>query len=96
MDFDEISSGTQRQVMLALRIAMSEQLSMNTGNEEQFIFLDEPFAFFDQSRTRATLHALPEVSDVINQIWISAQEFPNEVEVAKKIVCPADQAVLII
>jgi len=74
MDFDEISSGTQRQVMLSLRIAMSEQLSKNTGNEEQFIFLDEPFAFFDQSRTRATLENLPKVSDVINQIWISAQE----------------------
>lgn len=96
MDFDEISSGTQRQVMLALRIAMSEQLSINSGNEEQFIFLDEPFAFFDQSRTKATLEALPDVSDVINQVWISAQEFPNSAEVAKKIECPADQAVLII
>ena len=96
MDFDEISSGTQRQVMLALRIAMSEQLSINSGNEEQFIFLDEPFAFFDQSRTKATLEALPEVSDVINQVWISAQEFPEHVQVAKKIECPADQAVLII
>lgn len=96
MDFDEISSGTQRQVMLALRIAMSEQLSINTGNEEQFIFLDEPFAFFDQPRTKATLEALPDVSDVINQIWISAQEFPDYVQVAKKIECPSDQAVLII
>lgn len=95
MDFDEISSGTQRQVMLALRIAMSEQLSLNTGNEEQFIFLDEPFAFFDQSRTNATLSSLPDVSDVINQIWISAQEFPDDVEVAMKIECPSDQSVLI-
>ena len=96
MDFDEISSGTQRQVMLALRIAMSEQLSINSGNEEQFIFLDEPFAFFDQSRTAATLEALPDVSEVINQIWISAQEFPDYAHVAKKIECPADQAVLIV
>ncbi len=96
MDFDEISSGTQRQVMLALRIAMSEQLSINSGNEEQFIFLDEPFAFFDQSRTKATLEALPDVSDVINQVWISAQEFPENVQVAKKIECPADKAVLIV
>ncbi|HIQ06862.1 MAG TPA: hypothetical protein EYH35_00195, partial [Thiotrichaceae bacterium] len=29
MDFDEISSGTQRQIMLALRIAMSEELAKN-------------------------------------------------------------------
>ncbi len=96
MDFDEISSGTQRQVMLSLRIAMSEQLSMNTGNEEQFIFLDEPFAFFDQSRTRATLENLPKVSKVINQIWISAQEFPDYTKVAKQIECPADKSELIV
>ncbi|MEH6456467.1 MAG: AAA family ATPase [Cocleimonas sp.] len=96
MDFDEISSGTQRQVMLSLRIAMSEQLSINSGNEEQFIFLDEPFAFFDQSRTRSTLENLPKVSDVINQIWISAQEFPDYTKVAKQIECPSDQSELIV
>ncbi len=96
MDFDEISSGTQRQVMLALRMAMSAQLAVNTGNEQQFIFLDEPFAFFDQARTKATLRALPDVSDVITQVWISAQEFPDDVEVAKEIVCPIDGMELIV
>ncbi len=90
MDFDEISSGTQRQVMLALRIAMSEELAKNSGNERQFIFLDEPFAFFDQLRTNATLRALPEVSSVINQVWVSAQKFPDDVEVSKVIICPLD------
>ena len=88
MDFDEISSGTQRQIMLSLRIAMSEQLSINSGNNEQFIFLDEPFAFFDKPRTISTLDNLPEVSDVINQIWISAQEFPDTATVARRIECP--------
>ena len=96
MDFDEISSGTQRQVMLALRIAMSEQLSRNTGNEEQFIFLDEPFAFFDHARTLSTIDALPQISDVIKQIWISAQEFPQPINAAKYIVCPPDQTELIV
>ncbi len=96
MDFDEISSGTQRQVMLALRMAMSEELAKNSGNEKQFIFLDEPFAFFDQLRTKATLRALPDVSNVINQVWISAQEFPEDVEVAKAIICPLDGTELIV
>ena len=95
MDFDEISSGTQRQVMLALRMAMSEELSVNTGNDQQFIFLDEPFAFFDQTRTKSTMRALPKVSDVITQIWISAQEFPNDVKVEKAIECPSDENELI-
>lgn len=96
MDFDEISSGTQRQVMLSLRIAMSEQLSINSGNEEQFIFLDEPFAFFDKSRTKASLENLPKVSDVIKQIWISAQELPDNTKAAKQIECPADKSELIV
>ncbi len=96
MDFDEISSGTQRQIMLALRMAMSEELSINSGNEQQFIFLDEPFAFFDQARTRSTLEALPSVSKVITQVWIVAQEFPADVEVNKAINCPPDSAELLV
>jgi len=94
MDFDEISSGTQRQIMLALRMAMSEELARNTGNEKQFIFLDEPFAFFDQWRTKATLKALPEVSDVISQVWVVAQEFPQGSDIDKVIECPLDGDVL--
>ena len=35
-------------------------------------------------------------SDVINQIWISAQTIPADAKVAKRIKCPSDQAVLII
>ncbi len=96
MDFDEISSGTQRQIMLALRMAMSEELAINTGNKEQFIFLDEPFAFFDQERTKSTLKALPDVSEVISQIWVVAQEFPADIEVNKAIICPLESAELLV
>lgn len=96
MDFDEISSGTQRQIMLALRMAMSEELARNTGNETQFIFLDEPFAFFDQWRTKATLNALPEVSDVITQVWIVAQEFPEDSNIDMVIECPINNDVLVV
>ncbi|HIO91934.1 MAG TPA: hypothetical protein EYG68_03710 [Leucothrix mucor] len=76
--YDEISSGTQRQIMLALRMGMSEQLAINTGNKRQFVFLDEPFAFFDHQRTVSTLEVLPKVSDVVSQIWVTSQEFPDE------------------
>lgn len=96
MDFDEISSGTQRQVMLALRMAMSEELAKNSGNDQQFIFLDEPFAFFDQKRTKATLRALPDVSEVISQVWVVAQEFQADVDVDKAIVCPLDGTELLV
>ncbi len=95
MDFDEISSGTQRQIMLALRMAMSEELATNTGNTEQFIFLDEPFAFFDEKRTVSTLRALPDVSKVISQVWVVAQAFPD-IEVSKTILCPVESSELIV
>lgn len=95
MDFDEISSGTQRQIMLALRMAMSEELAKNSGNDQQFIFLDEPFAFFDQARTKSTLKALPNISNVITQIWVVSQEFPKDVNVDKVIDCAVDSAELV-
>lgn len=82
--FDEVSSGTQRQIMLAIRMGMSEQLAINTGNKHQFIFLDEPFAFFDHQRTIATLDALPKVSDIISQVWVTSQEFPEELTLVSK------------
>ena len=88
VDFDEVSSGTKRQILLAVRIAMAEQLAKNTDNEKQFLFLDEPFTYFDQERARASLAALPKVSDVVCQIWILAQEFPEDSQVDKRIHCP--------
>jgi DNA repair exonuclease SbcCD ATPase subunit len=78
MNLEEISSGTQRQIMLAVRLALSQEFITTTLERHQFIFLDEPFAFFDQERTRAALHALPELSHELRQIWIVAQEFPEQ------------------
>ena len=78
MNFEEISSGTQRQIMLAVRLALSQEFISTTLERHQFIFLDEPFAFFDQERTRAALHALPELSHELRQLWIVAQDFPAD------------------
>ena len=78
MDLDEISSGTQRQIMLALRLALSQQLLDRTVKGQQFVFLDEPFAFFDEARTRRALAELPALSTDLQQIFIVAQAFPRE------------------
>ncbi|PWQ99794.1 ATP-binding protein [Leucothrix pacifica] len=88
IDFDEVSSGTQRQILLAVRIAMSEQLAGNTDNQKQFIFLDEPFTYFDQERTKSSLAALPKINDTTCQVWIVAQEFPEGSHYDKHIHCP--------
>lgn len=90
MDFDEISSGTQRQIMLALRIAMSEELAKNNDTKEQFIILDEPFAFFDEQRSIETLQSLSSVSDILTQVWVISQEFPDGVKADKIVNCTED------
>ncbi len=95
LDFDEISSGTQRQVMLSLRLAMSQELINAIECSPQFIFLDEPFAFFDQERIRDTIAALPSFSENIAQIWLVAQEYPQGVKADLNIECQRDQAVLV-
>ena len=62
VSFDEISSGTQRQVMLAIRLSMSQLLARSTVGGAQFVFLDEPFAFFDEERTQHALQTLPKLA----------------------------------
>jgi exonuclease SbcC len=76
MDLDEISSGTQRQIMLAVRLALSQKLVNSVIQGPQMLFLDEPFAFFDESRTASALAVLPEVSGDFTQIWVTSQTFP--------------------
>lgn len=87
MDLEEISSGTQRQIMLAVRLALSQELVGRTVKANQFLFLDEPFAFFDQARTRSSLTVLPTLSEQLNQIWIIGQEFPDDLAFDRHIKC---------
>lgn len=74
-DLGEVSSGTQRQIMLAVRLAMAKSMTQAAVKGSQFVILDEPFAFFDGQRTRSTMEALPQVDSLMSQIWIIAQEF---------------------
>jgi len=78
LDLEEVSSGTQRQIMLALRLALSQELVNRSVEGDQFLFLDEPFAFFDEARMKSSLKVLPELSDEITQIFVVGQEFPEE------------------
>lgn len=90
LDLEEISSGTQRQIMLALRLALSQKLMGRAVKGHQFAFLDEPFAFFDEERTRHALEALNELSEALSQIWIVAQSFPEGVDFALELHCSRD------
>ncbi len=95
MDLAEISAGTQRQIMLALRLALSRELAATAVKGRQFMFLDEPFAFFDQTRTRDTLKVLLDISDKVTQIWVVNQEFPSDQEFALHLVCEDEDSELV-
>ncbi len=90
MDLEEISSGTQRQIMLALRLALSQELINRVVKERQFVFLDEPFAFFDETRTRSSLSVLPALSEDVKQIFIIGQQFPADMSFDATIRCARD------
>ena len=89
-DLDELSSGTQRQMLLAVRLAMAKALVDATQSGKQFIILDEPFAFFDKERIRNTLKSLPDFDSLIKQIWIISQEFETHDKFKLSIACSRD------
>jgi DNA repair protein SbcC/Rad50 len=90
MDLEEISSGTQRQILLAVRLALAQQVTDNVVLDQQFAFLDEPFAFFDRERTRHSLKVLRNLSEDLRQVWVVAQEFPEDLPYDRQIRCRRD------
>ena len=87
LDLDEISNGTQRQIMLALRLGLSQELVARLVRDDQFVFLDEPFAFFDSRRMRGVLKNLSELGGDLTQYWIVAQRFPQDAPIGLEIAC---------
>jgi DNA repair exonuclease SbcCD ATPase subunit len=87
---DELSSGTQRQVMLAVRLAMAKALTEASVPGTQFLILDEPFAFFDRERTRSTLAAIPGIDPCLSQNWIISQEFESDTPFTLTLSCARD------
>lgn len=92
MDLDEISSGTQRQIMLAVRMALSQKLVNSAIHGPQMLFLDEPFAFFDETRTASALAVLPQISGDFTQIWVTSQTFPAGSRFDMTIECNARES----
>lgn len=95
-ELEELSSGTQRQILLAVRLAMAKALVDASGRSRQFIVLDEPFAFFDRERIHLTLRALPELDKRISQIWIISQEFADYDRFKLNIRCNRDAEELVV
>lgn len=91
LDFNEISAGTQRQLALAMQLALASALADATQADKHLLFLDEPFAFFDPERAFTTLQSLDDASKgKISQIWLTAQTRPQGVRLAQVIECLPD------
>ena len=73
----EISNGTHRQLMLCVRLALSQALIASTNRNAQFIFFDEPFVFFDERRMAKAIDVLRKISPEITQVFLAAQHFKN-------------------
>nr|CAA6823030.1 MAG: Exonuclease SbcC [uncultured Thiotrichaceae bacterium] len=88
LEFEEISAGTQRQIALAMRVSLANTLAESTDAQGQFIFLDEPFAFFDPERTTATINRLYEsTAGNLSQIWVTVQGIPEGLDAAFMVDC---------
>jgi exonuclease SbcC len=95
VSLSEVSGGTYFQLMLAVRLALSQALVTSTVGGKEFIILDEPFAFFDAKRTQKTLEVLPRMSNEIEQTWILAQSFEDESQLDLHFRCSRDSEELI-
>ncbi len=95
LEFSEMSAGTQRQIALALQLALANALADATKAQTQLIFLDEPFAFFDPERTQTALASLQDSTQKsLSQIWLTTQVLPEHLQSTKFIQCPSGAATL--
>ena len=87
---EEISNGTHRQLMLCVRLALSQALIASTSRSSQFIFFDEPFVFFDEQRMTKAVDVLGRISPQITQVWLAAQRFEKPETFDMVIDCDVD------
>jgi DNA repair exonuclease SbcCD ATPase subunit len=94
MSMYELSSGMQRQIMLAVRLALARKLINGSARQGQFILLDEPFAHFDPVRVHAALELMPKFGDQVTQVWLIGPEFSDDAALALHVPCTRDSDVL--
>ena len=95
VSLSEVSGGTYFQLMLAIRLALSQAIITSSVGGDEFIILDEPFVFLDTKRTQKTLEVLPHMSNEIEQTWILAQSFDDESQLDLHLRCSRDNEELI-
>lgn len=92
----EISNGTHRQLMLCVRLALSQALIASSSKSSQFLFFDEPFAFFDEKRMVKAIDVLRKISPEITQVWLASQKFDPETPFDLTIPCEVNSDCLVV
>lgn len=89
LEYAEVSSGTQQQVKLALRLALSQAMIKSVIRSPQFLFLDEPFVYSDKERMYSAISALQGMAEDFPQIFILMQHIPTWLTADHQIDCQA-------
>jgi DNA repair exonuclease SbcCD ATPase subunit len=70
VDIETLSGGTVDQLLISLRLAFARAATAHTGAAMQFLFLDEPFSSFDESRQELFFSLLETLKSNFQQIFL--------------------------
>ncbi|MEW6201871.1 MAG: SbcC/MukB-like Walker B domain-containing protein, partial [bacterium] len=67
---DALSGGTMDQLLISLRLAFAQAATSSTSDHGRFLFLDEPFSSFDESRRELFFQLLQSLKPTFQQIFL--------------------------
>jgi len=70
VDIGTLSGGTIDQLLISLRLAFARAATAHSGAAMQFLFLDEPFSSFDESRQELFFNLLETLKSNFQQIFL--------------------------
>jgi DNA repair exonuclease SbcCD ATPase subunit len=70
VDIETLSGGTVDQLLISLRLAFARAATAHSGSPKQFLFLDEPFSSFDESRRELFFKILETLVSNFQQIFL--------------------------
>jgi DNA repair exonuclease SbcCD ATPase subunit len=70
VDIETLSGGTVDQLLISLRLAFARAATAHSGSAMQFLFLDEPFSSFDESRQELFFNLLETLKSNFQQIFL--------------------------
>ncbi|MEW5946915.1 MAG: SMC family ATPase [bacterium] len=70
VNLDSLSGGTVDQLLISLRLAFARAATADSQSHSRFLFLDEPFSSFDESRRELFFNLLRALQNNFQQIFL--------------------------